>query len=303
MITRFSLTVLAFSLVVEFAFSQSLSPSKREEVLAQLNNLEDIVNGKRVSIRKTAVGVFQQAASSGKAASDLYEKCQKVIEPDKSEKEFREERERQERRLGYNMKDSNAEMALQAQLQFLVISLRHAEGIKLEVLLPEIEKLVDNIVLNRKVLGPAYEILRRPVNNSLFAQVYELDDSLNLENWCFTPGDHRAMYNGIILPYYRENDKKSLGAAWDKLISMDKFAYEARNEDDEEKIEDYRTNRVPELHWQKSVDLYEHGFQESSAAAMLTIIRADPDHPHAGKRITELRRLLSGQSKTTSEGS
>ena len=185
--------LLLLSFTISVTQAQKLSPSEREEFLLEIEKLEEAVNEKRIGNRKAAVAAFTQASSSDKTAFDFFLECNKLLNFEyKSHAEYRTWRERAENRN----KNKGSMLAFQIQLSHLILSLRYAEGVELEDLMPEIEALVDQVVKNFEELEKSgMNITRENAKQSVFSKVYSLDQSMNLEDWCFQPGDYNAMYN------------------------------------------------------------------------------------------------------------
>ena len=288
----FFLSFLFFVTLSISGQAQQLSPEQRQSLLGELEKLEETVNEKRLSVRSSAVDAFRAASSSPKAAYDFYLRCHKELKftrAEARESEYRAWREKQESR----MKSDEAMTALQIQLQYLVITLRRAEGAKLETLIPEIETFVANIVANVEELGSASRILMEPVNRTIFAEAYELNQSLKLDSWAFAPGNYQEVYNNIIFPFYRAEKPEMLAAAWDKRIQLEKFHTETTREDDKIALTKLEDEKIPRLYWAKSVDLFENGFEDQSVLTMMNILRSQSDHPDASKWIEQLKGLLS----------
>ena len=104
-----------------------LSGDMVDDFLKELDDIGEVVNGNRIANRTTAVEMFQAAAASDKSAVEFYLKCVKMLRFDSRDakfSEYRDWREKNEDRL----KNDSYILALRLQLQYLVLTLRVAEG-------------------------------------------------------------------------------------------------------------------------------------------------------------------------------
>ena len=233
------------------AHADPLTPEQLEKIVSQLDQIEETVKGKRLSTRASAVDAFRKAASSDKAAYEFYMACVKEINFDRRGARFSEFRDWRDRNEG-KLKDKANMTALRLQLQYLVLTLRKAEGVEMELIVPELESFVTNIVANIEVLeGTAMRTLRQPVNQTIFAQLYELDRSLRMDNWSYTPGSYDSVYQKTLLPYYRVEHPEMLAQAWDRLIDMETRVTQFTQMENTVALEKFQTERLPRLHWQR----------------------------------------------------
>jgi len=243
----FSIATCAFLLAVSgpSATAEPLTPEQIENIEHELSRLEEVLEEQRLSSRSSALSAFQKASSSEKAAYEFYVNCVKKLEFDRKDarfSEFRKWRDRNEDRL---RKDGNL-AALRLQLKYLVLTLRAAEQVPLEILIPELERFVGNIVANTELLEEGMKLLRQPVHKTPFAELYELDQTLNMDDWCFQPGDFIAVYTKSILPYYRRMEPEGLPAAWERRIQLETDYVETVRAENPVALERYRTETLPD---------------------------------------------------------
>lgn len=273
---------------------EGLTEEQLEKILAELDSIEAVVEGKRMSTRSSAVEMFRNASASDKAAYEFYMACIKEIQFDRRDarySEFRDWRDRNEEKL----KDKGNVAALRLQLQYLVMTLRVAEGVERELIVPELEKFVAGIVANAENLeGAGMRTLRGAVNRTVFAEAYELNQTLRVENWSFTPGNHASVYDETVLPFFREHNPGSLSAAWDRRIGLEKTMTELTQAENVVALEKFQTERLPRMMWAKAVDVYENASQQQGALSMIQLLRSNADHPDATRWLQTFRNLLSG---------
>ncbi len=275
--------------------AELLTPEQIGKALQELESLEEVIEGKRVNVRTSAFRAFQTAASTDRAAYEFYVDCHKRVRFDAKDARFSEFRDWRERNAT-RMKQDGAMMALRLQLEFLLLALKadETEPKERRPVITEVEAFVARIVGNAEELDGAYEVLRQPVNQSIFAEAYELDESLRLEDWSFSPGKFGEVYEQTVFPFYRRYDPKSLPQAWERRIDLEVAFVEETQADNPLAVEQLRTLRLPRLKWQRAGDLFENGFQSQGALAMISVLRQHPDHPDAPGWAENLRQRLEG---------
>ncbi len=284
---------LALGALLPLNAAETLTAEQLQKILAELKSIEEVVEGKRLSTRSSAVEMFRSAASSDKAALEFYLKCVKELRFDRHGarfSEFRDWRDKNENRL----KDPATLAAMRLQLQYLVLTLRAAEGVEREILVPELEKFVASIVANYENLeGGGLRTLREAVNRTVFAEAYELNQSLQVKNWSYQPGNTASVYENSVFPYFRAEAPAGLSPAWDRRIALEKRITELTREEDTVALEKFEDERLPRLYWAKAADVFQNASQQQGAIAMIQLLRTHADHPDATKWLENLRGLLS----------
>ncbi len=269
-----------------------LTQEQIDKILAELDRFEGVVTGKRTAGRRSAVDAFRRASGSDKEAYEFYLACVKELDFDRQGKsftEFRDWRSRQEDRL----KTPSRMAGMRLQLQWLVLTLRAAEGEDRMTVAAEAETFLGKIVANAKSLGPDLQVVQREnVLATPFGRLYELDQSVKLEDWAYSPGNIGQMYERVILPPLRENAPAHIAAAWDRRIQLETEMIRGLRTDDPAALEQFTKETLPRLKWQRAADLFQHGEQQEGALAMVKLIGDYPEHPDAAEWITGFRRML-----------
>ena len=275
-----------------------LSPEQTKTLLQELKSIQDVLNGKRVSLRTSAVNVFRSAAASDKAVYEFYLQCHKTLKfdpRDASFSEFRDWRNKNEDRV----KTKSNLAAMRLQLQYLVLTLRAAEGVERDVIVPELEAFVGNIVGHASDLGSGgMRTLRSSVKGTIFAQAYDLNRSLETPNWSYSPGDFAGVYEKTIFPYVREVKPAELGVTWDRRINLEKNYVMALQQGNDPGLEKFQTERLPRLYWQKSTDIFLNWSQKEGAAEKLRLIKTYATHPDVEKWVRDFQTLLTPKTTT-----
>lgn len=291
-----------FSLTCLFAFtggvitpplhSEPLTGDEVESILNELATIEEDLKGDRVSIRTNAVRAFEAAAASDKAVYEFYLQCHKTLKFDAKDASFTDFRAWREKNEGRIKSKSNL-AALRLQLQYLVLTLKAAEGVKREALIPELESFVANIVAHSEELEDSgMKTLRESVKTSIFAEAYKLDKSLEVPDWSFEPGKFGDVYEKTIFAYLRAEQPGSLEAAWDRRIELEKRYVLITEEENQFELDKFQTERLPELRWQKATDIYSSYSAKQGAQSMLALLKGNPGNTSLKKWLEEFRALL-----------
>jgi len=271
---------------------ERLTEEQLSKVLDELENVEAAVTGKRLSTRSSAVEAFRAASSSDKAAYEFYLACVKELRFDARDaraSEFREWKDRNENRMG-----SDVQMTvMRLQLQYLVLTLRRAEGVEMEKLVPELESFVAGIAANIEELDGGMRELRGSVLGTVFAEAYELNKSLQMKDWSFTPGNISSVYNDAIFPFYRVEHPDLLAGAWDKYIALETQMTAIQQAENPIALENFQTERLPSMKWNRAVDLFENYSQPQGSLEMLAVLQANASHPQASKWVDDFKKRLA----------
>lgn len=271
--------------------AQSLTDDQAMRILEQLDELEDQIRSGTRRMRTTAVQRFREASASPRAATAFYLECVQKLDFEANEarqSDFRAWRDRNSRRLE---SDSHA-LALQLQLQYLVMSIRAAETDPTEIapVIAELQQFMNNMVANHERIAGQADMLRRPVTNTIFARAYGLDRSLRNDNWEFGPMNYGGIFDKTLLPFYREFRPDQLGQAWNLRMRIEQTLAEGSM--DRADYQRFLTDRIPEMQWQRAQDLYEHGFRDQAINEMLAVVRNNAGHSRATGWISTLRTQL-----------
>jgi hypothetical protein len=277
--------------------AKPLKDEDAAKLLEQLTQMAKTLDEQKFGYNAKVIRELRDAGASADKSFALWLDCMKDVEYDqkgRTSTDFAEWKRRQ-------TKDSNRDRdaALQLQVQWLAIVLMHsnartdaARGEAIAAGVAFLETVVDRI---QKSDGRLDDIAQGNVLNSVFAKHYKLDTTLpRKEGGAYAPGDLEGIYDGMILPYYREAKlATSLMQAWTKRIEQEtaiaaafKFI-EAR--------EKFTAERLPELRWGQALDLFQLGQEETAAQQMLSLIKANMSHRNASRWMEELTALLKDE--------
>ena len=229
------------------------------------------------------------AAKTEKDALEFYLKCYREINftrNDAKGSEWREWEERNERRL----ESDGYALALQLQLKYLILTLQVHQAEDLGPLIPDILTYLDTIGKSLEDLGQWQDMLRRPVTSSVFAQAYLLDKSLNLKDWDASPLNLPGLFGKTIIPYLKKENPSQVASAWDRRISFEQQLVAIEESPALER--EFTEETLPSLYWEKSVDMFDAGFQSVAIQSMMDIARKNPRHPSALEWVRIIKDLL-----------
>ncbi len=264
-----------------------------ETVKGMKGNLKETLHSKHA----TAMSAFRSASSTNASTYEFYLKCYKEI--NFTRKGARGSEYRDWKSKNKDLLSSREHSTVRRlQLKFLILTIKAAqitEEKDKEKLVPELITLMDNCLSAYPHLGKAKRILHSEASGSAFAQVYNLQPTLDtLKNWPRSPIDISGIYEFTILPIYRSPERvKELTAAWDKRISQEIILVLAADSIEAERDFTYKT--LPILNWAKCLDLLRAGKTRVALTSMVTLVRNNPKHERIDAWLDELQGYLSGE--------
>lgn len=294
-------TAILFLLTAPFAIADPLSEADREALLERLEKIREDASSKVDARFRTAIAAYRSAMSSDNAALELYLKCEEMVNFDEMKRksgDFREWKRNNDERLS----DADFKMALRQQLRWLVLTLEAAsEDPDRDKLAVEAAVILDSILSQAKDLSAHRGVLEQAVTSSVFARAYEIN-SLKIENWPLSPVQIQPIYEQVLLPPLRRQDRlAALKASWDKrMIHESTIADQWSGKPGEEKKQGVRSpeydkfvaDTLPKLQWASEVDLFKAGDERGAAVRMLAHIEKNITHPEAPKWAGDFTGLL-----------
>lgn len=277
----------------------ALTDADRESILSDLEKIHHDAATKRDGKYGVAIAAFRAAMGSDETALGLYlDCCGKVNFEDKDRKEqqFREWKRKQADRLA----NPAFRKALRLQLAWLVLTLQAAgEKPDRPKLAKDAAEIVATIFREADRFAPQQEVLEQAVTATVFAKAYGIGQ-VRAANWPQAPALLERFYEDVVLPPLRlTGPVTALRAAW--LARIDQETARNRFWDTGEggkknnvagQRQSFATDELPKLKWAMEVDLFKHGDEDGAAVRMLAHIRANLDHPSAGRWSGELQQLL-----------
>jgi len=281
-------------------------PLKDEDtakLLEQIAQMSKTLDEQKFGYNARVIRELRDAGASADKSFALWLDAMKNVEYDqrgRTATEFAEWKRRQ-------TKDANRERdaALQLQVQWLAIVLMHnnarTEAARAEAIAGAVaflETVVDRI---QKGDGRLDDQVRGNVLNSVFAKHYKLDTTVTSQGGgAYAPNDLDGIYEGMILPYYRDAKlATSLMQAWSKRIEQETAI--ASSFKFIEAKEKFTAERLPELRWGQSVELFKLGQEETAAQQMVALIKANMSHRNASRWMQELTALLKDEEIAAAE--
>ncbi len=214
------------------------------------------------------------------------------------------------------------------QLRFLALSCRAAEVQDLDEVFAPMTAYVDSLSRLDKMPD---QILMASVADSVFSQAYYLERLLGQnKHWEPIPFNISGIYEKVILPYLRAEDREALMGAWDRRIeqqtrlvdflhiqkekelrgmSRDQERRQRQRQNNggnkimkEHDKDDFYRETLPNLQWSKLKDMYQYIDQMEGAKAMLSFIEANIKHPKGEECFQDFQSVIEsgGDTKPTS---
>lgn len=309
---RLTATICIALLTAAHAEETALSDSDREALLEHLDKVEETSKDRILSRYRTAMAAYRAGMASDEAAFDLYLKCcEKVNFEDLKKKasDFREWKRKKDEEFS----SPAFRKALRYQLRWLVITLEASSpDAKPSDSIPDVVACLNALAADVKPLATAAKTVSQGVAGSVFARAYGIGGK-QVESWPGSPVDLENIYDKILLPPLRaKRDAEGLRGAWMRRINLESVIMEEwtdeRNTDpknrenrrigmaDQMRSSEYNlflADEVPDLLWQKEVDVYKNADQQSAAKNMVAHIEKYIAHKKAPEWTQELKSLLN----------
>lgn len=286
--------------------AKPLSGDATQKLLDQLEEIHTSLQEKRQAYNLGLLPKLKEAAANDDKAFALWLDATREIDFEaqgKTATEFSDFRNGKGKELRTTASFTN-QLRLQCRFLALMILQANAETDEdhLEVAHSAAAYLED-YVGNAKKLEGKQEELRRSALDSVIARHLKMDVSARRGKGsaAYNPGNIGEIYQQMILSYYRE--KKAVPAitqAWNKRITQETALVELQKVP--EQLEKFQKERLPELKWGQARDLFDAGQQESAAAAMVSIIKANLAHRNTPGWIEELTALARDSGTAATSG-
>lgn len=240
---------------------------------------------------KKVIAEIAGAAQSPLAAAKLYQEAVRATQAGKKEED--------DRRNARNQKEdifgsSTFKLGMQFRLRFLTMLLRVSAGEEPAALLPELERYVNDILGDKKLLEDRQAL--RIWGNAIGAddpivQMFRIEPYIKgAKGWGTSPGNVDSLIDDVLMPYFREKKDEKLMQYWDGRIERERERVdEAGLEMGKERFD---TEVLPRLLWRRAKDYQSLDEPNRAISEMMALIRQNPGHPDFEKWIGELKGLL-----------
>lgn len=311
-----------------------LTPEQIESIRKKFQAIKEGRNEHVTSRNSNAGQVFSNASQDPRVAMELYLKCVELVDFEKEGRpteDFKAWKEGFERRFDLEpasggFLDKNAfNESLRLQLQYLALTLRAAQMEEVKDVFPSLVSYVESLSRMQEVPTDA---MTSPVSTSVFARAYELEQDLDAnDGWENVPFNIGGIYEKTILPYLRQEDPGGLINAWDKLIEQQKrlvLTIESAREEElrglnrDEQIRkrseregntrrnnertlmgqydmnDFTEEVLPQLEWNKLIDMFKYVDQVMGAKGMLDFIESHKEHKLGQQFMDQFNSVVLG---------
>ncbi len=264
------------------------------KTLQLLDGLSKTIDEQNYGYNARIIKELRDAGVTSDKSFALWLDCKKDIDFDQQGKTMTEYSEW--KRGQTKDTNRNRDMELQAQVQWLAIVLMEAnartDAARAEVVAAAAQFLETLVERVQKAEGNFSGVVQQNVLSSVFARHFKVESTVaRKDGGAYVPGDVDAIYEKMILPYYRETKQvMNLINAWKKRIEQQtQIASSPRFKEAKEKFE---LEKLPELKWGQAAEMFRLGQEEPAAAVMISLIRSNMTHRSAGQWIAELRGML-----------
>jgi len=287
------------------ARGEGLSDADRETILQRLGTIQEAANSRVDQKYRTALSAFSSAASSEKAALDLYLDSIELVnfkQQDKSVSDFLEWKRSNKEKLS----ETGFKLALQYQVRWFILVLNAAsEEPDMERLASESANILDSIIAQAEDLNGHRSTLQQSVTSTVFAKAYEVN-GIKVEEFPLAALQIDALYDQVLLPPLRRVDRiSSLRNAWKKRIFQKgelvrlwsvKPGEHLRQGERTPEYEKFIEEDVPALRWKAELDAFEAGDERGAAVVMLKHIESNITHKSAPAWAEQFVALLTPES-------
>lgn len=293
---RIALLLLAsFTAAGTTSLARDLPDVNRQQLIAELEKMESDRKQQWEFEIKKVIAEIAAASQSPVAATKMYQEAVRATQAGKKNDDDSGARrnaraERQEDMQG----SSTFKLGMQFRLRYMAMLLRTSAGEDPDALFPELERYVDDILADKKLMEDrqSFQVWGRGIGaEDPIVQMFRLEPYLKAaKGWGMVPGNVDGMIDGVLMPKYRDKKDPKLMAFWDDKIERQREKVEeAGLEMGKQRFE---TEELPRLLWSRAKD-YAHMDEPNRALTeMIAIIRQHPGHPDFERWIGELKAEL-----------
>ncbi len=305
-----TLTVsLLFLVANPIAFADGLTDADRETLIEKLEAIRNEADSKVDARFRAAMSAYKSAMSSEDSATDLYLKCEEMVNFDEMNKKSGDFRD-WKRDNAEKLSDKNFKLALRQQLRWLVLTLEAAsKEPDRDKLAMEAGKILESIMTQAEDLSAHRGVLEQSVTTSAFARAYGIN-SVKIENWPLSPIQIEPIYNQVILPPLRRADRlTALKSAWTQRMVYESTVADLWSGKPGEKLktgthspqyDKFVSDTLPMRQWESELDLFKAGDERGAAVRMLAHIEKNLSHHAAPKWAADFIGLLQKEPAPTS---
>lgn len=261
---------------------------------AVLSLLKDLRSKQQQTMRNTKSQVLANiiaAAADNTSAGRTYEQAVTAVEFQGQGSDAARTAE-WHKRQGELLRNRDFLTALRLQLVYLSITWQRSAGAKVSELLPSLYDYTAQVDANRDVFEPFANMLKRPVNDTVFATYYQVGPYISgLQDWEMQSFNTEGIFQKTILPELRRAKDPRVLDYWDKRIQLEDPKFDrAQNS-----LAANRFNRIrkPALLWNRAEDELLLGDRTHAINDMLILAKTFSDHPDFEKWAARLEEIVS----------
>ncbi|HUF62404.1 MAG TPA: hypothetical protein VMN36_10050 [Verrucomicrobiales bacterium] len=287
------------------------TPRELKELLEELGKFRKSLNARYEAQHNIALKAYQAAAASDVKAYDFFLECTKEMRFKREDK--REEAWRTWREQNLEWLRSQEHMkARRLQLQYLILTIKAAQADDIQPLVTPVLQLLKEMAT---IDAQGHRYLRESVSECVFAETYELSNTLDSSAWEMTPLNIDGVFEKTVLPLYRNPGDVNLIRAWEQRIDLQVQIHEqrkkaqeraereqAREGTDPRRRPEARQERydylafdediLPELKWSMASELIDYAFLKLGVEGMITVLKTYPGHKNARDWLVEVTKIV-----------
>jgi hypothetical protein len=298
------LTAVIFS---SFVYADPLSQVEKEALTERLQNIREKIEKTLGSRINSIIETYRDAMVSDSVAYDFFLKCKEKVATENDGMTIHQFRA-WKNQMDESLKKKSFRIGLRHQLAWAILTLKAAANPdKITQLSSECLTSLDSFYEQAELMeGEQGDVAS---GGALFLRAYHVEN-LKAPEWPSSQMQIAEVYNKVIMPSLRSSDKvSSLRNAWDARIRHEglKTKYftisrglgqdKIREGDLELVLKNFREERLPDLLWQKELDLFRLGDQKSSALKMLKIIEENPAHIKSVDWVKSIQEIVDSHYK------
>ena len=198
------------------------------------------------------------------------------------------------RKLGDELRNQTFVNGLRLQLAYLSLTWQHYMGVRVKELIPALLDYTSQVNGSYDELS-TLEMFHKSLQESVFTTYFQVGPYINgLPAWSDHPFDTETIFQQTLLPEMRKDKDPRLLEYWDTHLATE--AARATASGNALAITKFNHVRRPSLLWSRAEDQLILGNNDQGVAAMLALLKANPDHPDFESWASQLEGIVNAKA-------